>query len=130
MPRFVPEVIRWVTPLSYMRRTATKDTVIGDKQIKENDQILMWYISANQDEDVFPNAEVLDVDRENADRQLSFGYGIHFCMGSRVAELQLRVLWEEVLKRFEKIEMVGEPERVFSSFVHGYAKMPVKVTRL
>jgi len=130
MPRFVPEVIRWVTPLAYMRRTATKDTVIGDKEIKENDQILMWYISANQDEDVFPNAEVLDVDRENADRQLSFGYGIHFCMGSRVAELQLRVLWEEILKRFEKIEMVGEPERVFSSFVHGYATMPVKVTRL
>ena len=130
MPRFVPEVIRWVTPLAYMRRTATKDTVIGDKQIRENDQILMWYISANQDESVFPNGEVLDVDRDNADRQLSFGYGIHFCMGSRVAELQLRVLWEEILKRFDKIEMVGEPERVFSSFVHGYAKMPVKVTRL
>ena len=129
MPKFVPEVIRWVTPLSYMRRTATKDTEIGGKQIKKNDQILMWYISANHDEDVFEDSHKLDIERENADRQLSFGYGIHFCMGSRVAELQLRVLYEEILARFEKIEVVGEPERVFSSFVHGYATLPVKVTR-
>lgn len=127
--KFVPEVIRWQTPLAYMRRTATKDTVLNGKEIKKDDQLLMWYISANMDEDVFDNPEVLDIDRENADRQLSFGYGIHFCMGSRVAELQLRVLWEEMLKRFETIEVLAEPERVFSSFVHGYASMPVKVTR-
>ncbi len=127
--KFVPEVIRWQTPLSYMRRTATRDTVLNGKEIKKDDQILMWYISANQDEDVFENPEVLDIERENADRQLSFGYGIHFCMGSRVAELQLRVLWEEMLERFETVEVLAEPERVFSSFVHGYAKMPVKVTR-
>ena len=127
--KFVPEVIRWQTPLAYMRRTATKDTVLNGKEIKKDDQLLMWYISANMDEDVFENPEVLDIERENADRQLSFGYGIHFCMGSRVAELQLRVLWEEMLKRFETIEVLAEPERVFSSFVHGYASMPVKVTR-
>ena len=127
--KFVPEVIRWQTPLAYMRRTATKDTVLNGKEIKKDDQLLMWYISANMDEDVFENPEVLNIDRENADRQLSFGYGIHFCMGSRVAELQLRVLWEEMLKRFETIEVLAEPERVFSSFVHGYASMPVKVTR-
>ncbi len=127
--KFVPEVIRWQTPLAYMRRTATKDTVLNGKEIKKDDQLLMWYISANMDEDVFDNPEVLDIDRENADRQLSFGYGIHFCMGSRVAELQLRVFWEEMLKRFETIEVLAEPERVFSSFVHGYASMPVKVTR-
>ncbi len=127
--KFVPEVIRWQTPLAYMRRTATKDTVLNGKEIKKDDQLLMWYISANMDEDVFDNPEILDIDRENADRQLSFGYGIHFCMGSRVAELQLRVLWEELLKRFETIEVLAEPERVFSSFVHGYASMPVKVTR-
>ncbi len=127
--KFVPEVIRWQTPLAYMRRTATKDTVLNGKEIKKDDQLLMWYISANMDEDVFENPEVLDIDRENADRQLSFGYGIHFCMGSRIAELQLRVLWEEMLKRFETIEVLAEPERVFSSFVHGYASMPVKVTR-
>ncbi|NDH87128.1 MAG: cytochrome P450 [Actinobacteria bacterium] len=129
IPSFVPEVIRWQTPLAYMRRTATKDTVLNGKEIKKDDQLLMWYISANMDEDVFDNPEVLDIDRENADRQLSFGYGIHFCMGSRVAELQLRVLWEEMLKRFDTIEVLAEPERVFSSFVHGYASMPVKVTR-
>ena len=127
--KFVPEVIRWQSPLAYMRRTATKDTVLNGKEIKKDDQLLMWYISANMDEDVFDNPEVLDIDRENADRQLSFGYGIHFCMGSRVAELQLRVLWEEMLKRFETIEVLAEPERVFSSFVHGYASMPVKVIR-
>lgn len=127
--KFVPEVIRWQTPLSYMRRTATRDTELGGKQIKKDDQLLMWYISANQDEDVFENAHVLDVERHNADRQLSFGYGIHFCMGSRVAELQLRVLWEEILQRFARIEIQDEPERIYSSFVHGYSKLPVKVTR-
>tara|TARA_B100000035_G_scaffold282131_1_gene263506 strand:- start:79 stop:1413 length:1335 start_codon:yes stop_codon:yes gene_type:complete len=126
---FVPEVIRWQTPLAYMRRTANHDTELGGKQIKKHDQILMWYLSANQDEDVFENAHVLDIERHNADRQLSFGYGIHFCMGSRVAELQLRVLWEEILQRFKRIEIQDEPERVFSSFVHGYTKLPVTVTR-
>lgn len=127
--KFVPEIIRWQTPLSYMRRTATKDTQIRDKQILEGDQILMWYLSANRDEDVFVDADRIDVDRDNADRQLSFGYGIHFCMGSRLAELQLRILWEEVLARFERIEVQAEPERTLSSFVHGYTKLPVSVTR-
>jgi len=126
---FVPEVIRWQTPLAYMRRTANHDTELGGKQIKKHDQVLMWYLSANQDEDVFENAHVLDIERHNADRQLSFGYGIHFCMGSRVAELQLRVLWEEILQRFKRIEIQDEPERVFSSFVHGYTRLPVTVTR-
>ncbi len=129
MSGFVPEVIRWVTPLPYMRRTATKDTELRGKQIKKYDQVLMWYLSANHDEDVFDDPYELNIERANADRQLSFGYGIHFCMGSRVAELQLRVLYEEILQRFEKIEVVGEPERVFSSFVHGYSKLPVAVTR-
>ena len=125
----VPEIIRWQTPLSYMRRTATKDTTIRDKQILEGDQILMWYLSANRDEEMFENAEAIDFDRPNADRQLSFGYGIHFCMGSRLAELQLRVLWEEILQRFERIEIQDQPERTFSSFVHGYASLPVTVKR-
>jgi cytochrome P450 len=126
---FVPEVIRWQTPLSYMRRTATRDTELGGKQIKKNDQLLMWYISANQDEDMFENAEAIDIDRPNADRHLSFGYGIHFCMGSRLAELQLRILWEEILNRFEDIEVQDEPTRTFSSFVHGYTELPVQVKR-
>ena len=90
---------------------------------------MMWYLSANRDEDMFENAEAIDIDRPNADRHLSFGYGIHFCMGSRLAELQLRILWEEILDRFEDIEVQDEPTRTFSSFVHGYAELPVKVTR-
>ncbi len=126
---FVPEVIRWQTPLSYMRRTATRDVEIGGKQIKKDDQLLMWYVSANRDEEKFPNAEQLDIERENAKEHLSFGYGVHFCMGSRLAELQLKIVWEEILERFERIEVVGEPEYVFSSFVNGYSKLPVKVTR-
>jgi len=125
----VPEIIRWQTPLSYMRRTATRDVEIRDKQIKQGDQVLMWYLSANRDEDMFPNAEALDIERDNADRHLSFGYGIHFCMGSRLAELQLRVLWEEIVQRFERVEVVGEPDRVFSSFVNGYSKLPVQIHR-
>ena len=126
----VPEVIRWQTPLSYMRRTATEDTELRGKQIKKDDQILMWYVSANRDEDVFgDNADELDIERPNADRHLAFGYGVHFCMGSRLAELQLRILWEEALARFERIELQDEPERTFSSFVKGYTHLPVKVTR-
>ena len=129
VPRMVPEIIRWQTPLSYMRRTATKDCEIRDKQILEGDQVLMWYVSANRDEDVFERADVIDIERHNADRHLSFGYGIHYCMGSRLAELQLRVLWEEILPRFARIEIQDEPERTFSSFVHGYTSLPVTVTR-
>ena len=125
----VKEIVRWQTPLSYMRRTATRDTELGGKQIKKGDQVLMWYLSANRDEAVFENGDAIDIERDNADKHLSFGYGIHFCMGARLAELQLRVLWEEILPRFERIEVQAEPERVFSSFVHGYAKLPVRITR-
>ncbi len=129
VPKMVAEIIRWQTPLSYMRRTATEDYKLRDKQIREGDQVLMWYASANRDEDVFENADAIDIERHNADRHLAFGYGVHFCMGSRLAELQLRVLWEEVLDRFERIELQAEPERTFSSFVHGYTKLPVTVVR-
>ena len=130
VPAMVQEIIRWQTPLPYMRRTATNDTEIGGKLIKKDDQVLMWYLSANRDEAVFgDNADDIDIERHNADRHLSFGYGIHFCMGSRLAELQLRVLWEEILDRFERIEIQDEPERTLSSFVKGYAYLPVKVTR-
>ncbi len=129
VPKMVPEIIRWQTPLPYMRRTATRDCEIRDKKIRKDDQILMWYISANHDEDVFEDAESIDLERHNADRHLSFGYGIHFCMGSRLAELQLRVLWEEILQRFARVEVQDEPTRTFSSFVKGYTELPVKITR-
>ena len=91
IPTMVPEIIRWQTPLSYMRRTANFDTELGGKQIRKNDQLLMWYVSANRDEDIFENPDVIDIERDNADRHLSFGYGVHYCMGSRLAELQLRI---------------------------------------
>ena len=130
VPKMVPEIIRWQTPLAYMRRTATRDVMIRDKEIKKDDQVLMWYLSANRDEEVFgDNANDIDIERENAAAHLSFGYGIHFCMGSRLAELQLRILWEEALQRFERIEVTGDPEHTFSSFVKGYTKLPVTVRR-
>jgi cytochrome P450 len=129
IPKMVAELIRWQTPLAYMRRTANNDCEIGGKQIKKNDQILMWYASGNRDSDVFENADALDIERPNARQHLSFGFGIHRCMGNRLAELQLRILWEEILLRFEKIEIQAEPDRTFSSFVNGYTHMPVKVTR-
>ena len=125
----VSEIIRWQTPLPYMRRTATRDTELGGRQIRKDDQLLMWYISANRDTDVFENPDVIDIERANADQHLSFGFGIHRCMGSRLAEMQLRILWEEILDRFERVEVVGEPTRTFSSFVHGYTELPVQVTR-
>ncbi len=125
----VPEIIRWQTPLSYMRRTATRDCELGGKAIQKHDQLLMWYVSANRDEDVFPDGDALDIERPNASRHLSFGYGVHFCMGSRLAELQLRVLWEEILRRFKRIEVQAEPSRTLSSFVKGYTDLPVVITR-
>lgn len=129
IPNMVAEVIRWQTPLAYMRRTANNDCEVGGKQIKAGDQMLMWYLSGNRDEDVFERGEELIIDRENARNHLSFGFGIHRCMGNRLAEMQLRVLWEEILKRFDNIEVVGDIERTFSSFVKGYTSMPVRVTR-
>ncbi len=129
IPQMVAEVIRWQTPLSYMRRTATRDCDVGGKQIRKDDQVLMWYVSGNRDEEVFENANDLDIERPNARQHLSFGFGIHRCMGNRLAELQLRIIWEEILKRFEKIEVQAEPSRTFSSFVNGYTHLPVKLQR-
>lgn len=129
IPNMVAEVIRWQTPLSYMRRTATRDVTLKGKQIKKDDQVLMWYVSGNRDEAVFENANDLDIERRNARQHLSFGFGIHRCMGNRLAELQLRILWEEILPRFERIEVLDEPKRTFSSFVKGYTHLPVKLTR-
>jgi len=129
IPKMVAEMIRWQTPLSYMRRTANMDCEVGGKQIKAGDQVLMWYLSGNRDESVFENADELQIERKNARSHLSFGFGLHRCMGNRLAELQLRVLWEEILARFEHIEVQEEPSRTFSSFVNGYTHLPVRVTR-
>jgi len=127
IPTFVDEAIRWQTPLAHMRRTATRDTILGGQQIKKGDKIVMWYVSANRDETAIERASEFLIDRADAKRHLSFGWGKHFCMGSRIAEMQVRVLWEEILERFRKIEVVGEPQRVRSCFVKGYKSLPVRV---
>jgi len=123
----VPEIIRWQTPLAHMRRTALEDTELGGKQIKKGDKVIMWYVSGNRDGDVIENPNQFIIDRERPRQHLSFGFGIHRCVGNRLAEMQLRVLWEEIMQRFEKIEVVGEPERVLSSFVKGYEHLPVRI---
>ena len=127
IPTFVDEVIRWQTPLAHMRRTATRDTELGGQKIKKGDKVVMWYVSANRDETAIDRANEFLIDRADSKRHLSFGWGVHFCMGSRIAEMQVRVLWEEILKRFRKVEVVGEPQRVRSCFVKGYRTLPVRV---
>lgn len=130
IPNMVSEIIRWQTPLAHMRRIATQDVELGGKTIKKGDKVVMWYISGNRDTDVIENADDFIVDRKNARQHLSFGFGVHRCMGNRLAEMQLRILWEEILLRFDKIELLKEPKRVESNFVHGYESMMVKVSAL
>ncbi len=121
----VSEMIRWQTPLAHMRRTAKLDTVLSGKQIKAGDKVVMWYASGNRDEEVINRANEFLIDRKNARQHLSFGFGLHRCMGNRLAEMQLAIVWEEIMKRFHKVEVVGKPERVYSSFVKGYTSLPV-----
>ena len=121
----VPEIIRWQTPLAYMRRTALEDIELGGKLIKKGDKVIMWYVSGNRDEDVIKDANSFIIDRERPRSHLSFGFGIHRCVGNRLADLQLEILWEEIMKRFDNIEVVGEPTRIRSSFVKGYSDLPV-----
>jgi cytochrome P450 len=127
IPNMVSEIIRWQTPLAHMRRTATRDTELGGKQIKKGDKVVMWYVSGNRDDTVIDRADEFLIDRANAKQHLSFGWGVHFCMGSRLAEMQLRITWEEVMKRFRMVEVVGKPVRVRSNFVKGFMELPVQV---
>ena len=123
----VPEVIRWQTPLAHMRRTALADTQIAGTAIKQGEKVVMWYVSGNRDEDMFEQADDLAIERRNARNHLSFGFGIHRCLGLRLAELQLRIVWEEILQRFDRIEVVAEPKRTYSNFVKGYETLPVRI---
>mgnify|MGYP003626879343 CR=1 FL=1 len=125
----VPEIIRWQTPLTHMRRTALDDAELGGKQIKKGDKVVMWYVSGNRDEEAIDEPNRFIIDRLRPRQHLSFGFGIHRCVGNRLAEMQLRVVWEEILKRWpdKPIEVVGEPKRVFSNFIKGYAELPVKL---
>jgi len=125
IPSMVSETIRWQTPLAHMRRTLTQDFELGGKQMKKGDKVIMWYVSGNRDEEVIENPNAYIIDRERPRQHMSFGFGIHRCVGNRLAELQLKILWEEILKRFPSIEVQAEPKRVFSSFVKGYEHLPV-----
>lgn len=127
IPNMVAEIIRWQTPLTHMRRTAKEDVEFHGKTIKKGDKVVMWYVSGNRDESVFENADRLIIDRPNARAHVSFGFGLHRCMGNRLAEMQLRVLWEEIQQRFHKIEVVGAPQRSLSNFIKGYTHLPVRV---
>jgi cytochrome P450 len=124
---FVPEVIRWQTPLAHMRRTALEDSELQGKKIRKGDKVIMWYVSGNRDEEAIERPYDFIIDRARPRTHLSFGFGIHRCIGMRLAELQLKIIWEEIFKRFDDIEVVGEPKRVYSSFIKGYETLPVRI---
>lgn len=123
----VPEIIRWQTPLAHMRRTTVADVELRGKKIKAGEKVVMWYISGNRDENAIVDANRFIIDRPRARQHLSFGFGIHRCLGNRLAELQLRILWEEILKRFPVIEVMAPPVRLRSAFVRGFKELLVRI---
>jgi cytochrome P450 len=123
----VPEIIRYVTPVIHMRRTAREDTELGGREIRKGDKVVMWYVSGNRDPDAVEDPDSFIIDRPRPRQHLSFGFGIHRCVGNRLAELQLRILWEEIVKRYPVIEVVGEAKRTYSNFIHGFRSMPVRI---
>ena len=123
----VSEIVRYQTPLAHMRRTALTDFELQGQQIKAGDKVVMWYISGNRDPEAIEEPDRFLIDRPKARQHLSFGFGIHRCVGNRLAEMQLKILWEEILQRIPRLEVVGPPKRVFSSFVHGYTELPVRI---
>ncbi|MDP3852913.1 cytochrome P450, partial [Phenylobacterium sp.] len=125
IPSMVSETIRWQTPLAHMRRMATQDFDIGGKTIKKGDKVVMWYVSGNRDEEAIERPNEYIIDRERPRNHISFGFGIHRCVGNRLAELQLKIIWEEILKRFPEVVLLEEPKRVYSTFVKGYESMKV-----
>jgi len=129
IPSMVSETIRWQTPLAHMRRTATEDVEFQGKTIKAGDKVVMWYVSGNRDETVIERPNDYIIDRERPRQHISFGFGIHRCVGNRLAELQLQIIWEEILKRFPEVKVVGEPRRSFSTFVKGYETLPVVIPK-
>jgi cytochrome P450 len=129
IPSMVSETIRWQTPLAHMRRTATRDFEFGGKTIRAGDKVVMWYVSGNRDDTVIADPDSYVIDRPRPRMHLSFGFGIHRCVGNRLAELQLTIIWEEILRRFPTIEVIGEPQRTHSVFVKGYETLPVVIPR-
>jgi cytochrome P450 len=129
VPSMVSETIRWQTPLAHMRRTAVEDIEFGGKTIRAGDKVVMWYVSGNRDETVIERPDDYVIDRARPRQHISFGFGIHRCVGNRLAELQLTIIWEEILKRFPEIVVTGEPRRSYSVFVRGYETLPVVIPR-
>jgi cytochrome P450 len=127
IPSLVSETIRYVTPVIHMRRTATADTELGGKPIRQGDKVVIWYVSGNRDPDAVEDPDRFIIDRARPRQHLSFGFGIHRCVGNRLAELQLRILWEELLPRYPIVEVVGEPRRIYSNFIHGIRSLPVRI---
>ena len=130
IPSMVSEIIRWQTPITGMMRTAMSDAEIGAKKIRRGDKVVMWYLSGNRDDEVIERAGEFLIDRKNPRQHLSFGFGIHRCVGNRLAELQLRIIWEEIVRRFSRVEIVGEPVRTLSHVIHGFTRMPVRLHAL
>lgn len=130
IPNAAQEIIRWQSPVTHMRRTALEDTELGGQTIRKGEKVVMWYISANRDEKMFPDAERFDVGRENARRHLSFGHGIHRCVGAKLAESQIATVIAEIVNRNIRIVPQGAPERLASPFLHGFTAMPVRIEKL
>ncbi|MHC4049479.1 cytochrome P450 [Bradyrhizobium sp. 25ACV] len=123
----VSEIIRYQTPIAHIRRNALADITMCGKTIRNGDKVIMWYISGNRDDEVIENANSFIIDRKNVRQHLSFGFGIHRCLGNRLAELQLKIMWEEILSSHLDVNVVGEPDRIASNFVHGYSALPVRI---
>lgn len=127
MPGLVQETIRWQTPVIHMRRTAREDAELGGQRIRVGDKVVMWYVSGNRDEEVIDDPDGFVIDRPRPRHHLSFGSGIHRCVGDRLAELQLQILWDEILRRDLEIEVVGPPVRAYSNFLRGIKSLPARI---
>jgi cytochrome P450 len=125
----VEEFLRWASPVYHFRRTATAATELHGREIAEGDKVVMWYISGNRDEEAIEEPDRFIIDRKRPRQHLSFGFGIHRCLGNKLAELQLRIIWEEMLARFPEITVVGEPRRSRHHFIKGYEAMTVVIPR-
>jgi cytochrome P450 len=127
IPSLAQEAIRWQTPVIHMRRTALMDAEVGGKRIRKGDKVVMWYVSGNRDEAAIERPDSFIIDRAKPRQHLSFGYGIHRCVGARLAEVQLTILWEEILKRDLRIEVMDKPGRIYSNFIRGISSLPVRI---
>ena len=119
-------MVRWVSPLHHMSRETTADTVIRGQKISKGDRVLMWYPSANRDEDYFEDPYRFNITRSPNDH-LAFGIGEHFCLGAGFARKEIRVMFEELFRRYPSIELDGPEERLRSNFINGVKHMPVRV---